>query len=359
MVDSLTSFRFLTALFVFLFHCRVTLPVKLPIELVDRFFINSATFMSGFFVLSGFILTYVYQNTDFVNRQSISSFYLKRVARIYPTYIISTIVYFVFFHDYSLAQFCRVILNDIPLIQAFFPTMFGIGINGGTWSLSVEFFLYFIFPFLMLLCGKSWHVLIVGIFLSIILSLNVTLDLTDRVYAHPIFRIPDFLCGIGFYFLSGKLKYNSMLHFLTLILIFISTAWLGNPTYQYMQGQFILVPTFGLLVALVSQTKSKIYNNRILRYLGTISYSFYCWQFIALNAGKYLNKHFPEMNIFYIILIIFILNIVISSLSYHFIEKVFRRLILDKAGKIQSHINSKSLQFIHPINKAACKFFRY
>jgi len=119
--------------------------------------------MIGFFVLSGFIMTHVYQNTDFTKRINIFNYYIKRFAKIYPVYIIATILYFCIFHNWSGSEFVRIIVNDIFLTQAFFASMFNLGMNGGTWSLTVEMFLYFLFPFLMILLNKNGKVsLILG-----------------------------------------------------------------------------------------------------------------------------------------------------------------------------------------------------
>jgi peptidoglycan/LPS O-acetylase OafA/YrhL len=111
MIVSLTSFRFITAFVVFLFHCQIHLGWKLNVKILDKFLYNGATFMTGFFVLSGFIMTHVYMNTDFTNQKNIFKFYLKRFAKIYPTYAISTIVYFAIFRDFSSKQYLRVIIN--------------------------------------------------------------------------------------------------------------------------------------------------------------------------------------------------------------------------------------------------------
>ena len=64
--------------------------------MIDRFFANGACFMTGFFVLSGFIMMLVYENADFGKQKNIFDYYIKRFAKIYPTYIVGTIVYFCF-----------------------------------------------------------------------------------------------------------------------------------------------------------------------------------------------------------------------------------------------------------------------
>jgi peptidoglycan/LPS O-acetylase OafA/YrhL len=69
----------------------------------------------------------------------------------------------------------RVFVNDPFLLQAFFPSMFNVGINGGTWSLGVEMFLYFLFPFLMLLSRDSAKILIPAIVFTLVVGSNVAI----------------------------------------------------------------------------------------------------------------------------------------------------------------------------------------
>lgn len=93
MIISLTSFRFITAFVVFLFHCRIHLNWQVDVRILDKFFLSGATFMTGFFVLSGFVMCHAYCDTDFTKRENIFNYYLKRIAKIYPTYLVVTLVY--------------------------------------------------------------------------------------------------------------------------------------------------------------------------------------------------------------------------------------------------------------------------
>jgi len=333
MIRSLTSFRFITAFIVFLFHCRIHLNWTIGPKLADSFFLNGATFMTGFFVLSGFIMAHVYGNTIFTKRDNILNYYIKRFAKIYPTYIFSTIIYFIFLHNYTSEQIARVFVNDPFLIQGFFPSMFSVGINGGTWSLTVEMFLYFLFPFLILLSDRSPKILLFSIILSVIASMNIHFEKSDYIYANPIIRLSDFMCGIGFYFIKDKfknIKFSKFLHLMILILLIFSCIKLGNSNNQYMQGHFVIVPLFGAWIVMVYHSKSKIYNNSFLEYFGLISYSFYLWQFAAMEFAKKLIKINPDINLHIVFLAAFTMNLVISALSYHFLEEKVRKFLVAK-----------------------------
>lgn len=332
MVTTLTSFRFITAFVVFLFHCQIHFGWITGLKVFDNFILNGATFMTGFFVLSGFIMAHVYNNTDFTSRNDIFHFYVKRFAKIYPTYIIATVIYFMFFGDYTSQQMLSVFVNDLFLVQGFFPSMFGVGINGGTWSLSVEAFLYFLFPFLILLSKKSSKLLIIAVCFEMLISLNVILKNNDYIYANPVYRLADFMCGIGFYFVKERfenIKFTPLLNFVILILLaFVCVQSVGS--YQYMGFQFLIAPLFGAWITMVYYTKSKFYDNKITNYLGLISYSFYLWQFVAIELGKKLVADYNFMSIHMVMLLALTVNLAISVLSYHFIEEKARKSITNR-----------------------------
>lgn len=333
-ITSLTSFRFITAFIVFLFHCRIHLKWELGIPILDKFFKHGAVFMTGFFVLSGYIMAHVYANTDFTKRANIFSYYLKRVAKIYPTYALATMVYFVLFRDFTWSQHLRIFVNDLLLLQGFFPSMFKLGINGGTWSLTVEMFLYLLFPLVMLWCGKSPQIAIAGIIFALIISINVSLDRSDPIYSNPVFRLADFICGVGFYFGSKNMLYSRSRQFFAIFFLVTACVFLGAGKYQYMKGHFLFVPLFAYWIALVHRSTSIFYNNRLLEYLGIISYSFYLWQFVAIEFGRKIIDWFPGINIHAMVLAVFLVNVAISSLSFHLVEEKMRRWILRGFGSM-------------------------
>jgi peptidoglycan/LPS O-acetylase OafA/YrhL len=66
-------------------------------------------------------------------------------------------------------------------------------------------------------------------------------------------------------------------------------------------------------------------------YLGEISYSFYIWQCFAMYIGKYLMKLDFEM--WHTSLLVFVVNIAMSILSFNLIEEPMRKLIIKKMIK--------------------------
>lgn len=328
-IKSLTSFRAIIAIVIFLFHCKIHLGYTLDINYLDRFLLNGATFMTGFFVLSGFILAHVYRDENFASRVNIFNFYIKRFARVYPVYALSTITYLLIYHLEPLQLF-RTAIIDIFLIQSFFKSMFLLANNGGTWSVSVEMFLYFLFPFFVILSNRSSKILYFAFPIGLIGSLSLIFEKSDYIYANPIFRISDFLFGIGFYFLVfhfKKISQYNFFHFLTISLIICVTIFLGGSEFSYMQGNFLLAPLFALWISLIFYSNSILYSSKFMEFFGRISYSFYLWQFISIGFGKFLVNHNLGFNLNVIILVIFILNIAIATISYILVEEKLRKYI--------------------------------
>ena len=333
-IKSLTTFRAIIASVIFLFHCKIHLGYQLNINYLDRFLLNGATFMTGFFVLSGFILTHVYKEENIDSRIKIFNFYIKRFARIYPVYIISTITYLLIYHLEPLQLF-RTSIIDIFLIQSFFKSMFLIANNGGTWSLSVEMFLYFLFPFVVILSNQSSKVLYFALFISLITTLSLIFEQSDYIYANPIFRVSDFLFGVGFYFLAHhfkKLAQYTSIHLSMAALLIITSIFLGGADYQYMKGNFLIAPLFAFWISLIFHSKLLFYSSKIMVYLGTISYSFYLWHFISINLSQYFIEIYPQINLNIVVFATLIMNIACASLSYYFIEEKSRKYIIAKLG---------------------------
>jgi peptidoglycan/LPS O-acetylase OafA/YrhL len=77
-LDQLTSLRFFAAYLIILYH-------SVGLFGIERIGVNLGQGVSFFFVLSGFILTYVYPRLD--SWTDIRQFWRARFARIWPAYI--------------------------------------------------------------------------------------------------------------------------------------------------------------------------------------------------------------------------------------------------------------------------------
>lgn len=150
---ALTGVRFVAAFHVVLFHCVPwqTAPARLVRNLAGTGYVA----VSLFFVLSGFILSYTYcgkAGARPFTPEARREFYVGRVARIYPVYVVGLVLAAPFFVTSHLraGDFGRLALEAaavLALVQSYVPSL-SMAWNPPSWSLSTEASFYLVFPFL-------------------------------------------------------------------------------------------------------------------------------------------------------------------------------------------------------------------
>ena len=90
--ENLDGLRFLAAISVIFAHCTVFIPFSAnnPVSTVlsKMFLYNGDLGVNFFFVLSGFLITYIILEEKQTGNFSIKSFYIRRVLRIWAVYFI-------------------------------------------------------------------------------------------------------------------------------------------------------------------------------------------------------------------------------------------------------------------------------
>lgn len=181
-------------------------------QAVSRIVDAGFTAVGFFFVLSGFILTTVYRDEQTVLRAI--QFWAARVARIYPTYVVSLLLdlprlLLWRIGKYALAKGALLtagtLIAQIFLLQVWVPKTGGL--NFPSWSIATEAFFYLCFPLILapslrvrglnvnlLLCSAC----IVGA-LAIAGASAVLVHDTDLALVigrNPIVRLPEFAAGM-------------------------------------------------------------------------------------------------------------------------------------------------------------------
>jgi peptidoglycan/LPS O-acetylase OafA/YrhL len=147
---ALNGLRFLAALYVVVFHYSTRVDVYPIVPVIIRNLIDEGpSAVSFFFILSGFVLAHRHLPTD-SHFETASAFYWARFIRLYPTYLLSFLLFLpIAIQRYLLTSngsrtfilsallSCLMLQSWTPLAQAW---------NGPSWSLSVEAFMYFMFP---------------------------------------------------------------------------------------------------------------------------------------------------------------------------------------------------------------------
>ncbi|MFE6229082.1 MULTISPECIES: acyltransferase [unclassified Streptomyces] len=154
-LPSLTGLRFFAAFLVVLSHVGVNLlPRVAPDEVfVMRLFYEAGAFgVSFFFILSGFVLTWVARDDDPVGR-----FWRRRFFKIYPNHLVTFLAALLLAAGAGHALTGRDAGATLLLVQTWIPDMklqFNLWSNTPTWSLSCELLFYLSFPWLLRLLRR-------------------------------------------------------------------------------------------------------------------------------------------------------------------------------------------------------------
>lgn len=148
-LDALTGLRWLAAFWVFGYHLLMFGPLPYPFNLPSQLGFMGVTF---FFVLSGFVLTWSMRPS-----LNVSSFYVRRFARIWPAHMVSLLLAIPVFytlaaepsHSWVKTFSLPVLLLSVVLVQGFSrnPDILFSG-NPAAWTLSCEALFYAVHPFL-------------------------------------------------------------------------------------------------------------------------------------------------------------------------------------------------------------------
>ena len=158
--SSLTGIRFIAVCLVFIYHNRKYWRDSLHPELI-RLFNEFHVGVSLFFVLSGFLIAFTYEDKPLQSRSSYLKYILVRCARIMPLYWLILTIYYLDKH-YGNFQFS---ILTYSLVHGFSDAHNLDGI-AQAWSLTVEMSFYLLAPFLFFIQKKNiWLLLMVLILL--------------------------------------------------------------------------------------------------------------------------------------------------------------------------------------------------
>lgn len=311
-----------------------------------------------FFVISGYLITNLIIKDIKENKFSSIEFYTRRLRRIIPAlYSTILVVLIISYFILSPDHFNRVSNSSISAVGAYsnfffwhesgyfdFDKFFKPFLH--TWSLSVELQFYLIWPILIFIIIKLFrNKLIIFVLLIFLSTLFLSIIFSGRApgyFYFTLFRLFEFSIGSLVYLLKDniKIKANDLLFFVGIVLIMFSSF--GFSAKSVFPGINALVPCFGAALILITGGKliffKRIFINNVLIYLGKISYSLYLVHWPLIIFYRYIKLE-PLQNLEKILLIF--VTIIISILSYNYIELPFR-----KKNKNSFLISTKKMMLI-------------
>ncbi len=338
-IDGLRAIAVLAVIF---YHARINIlgyePFKGGFIGVDIFFV-----ISGYLITS-IILKELYHKGTF----SFKHFYERRIRRIIPVLLLVTLITLPFGWLYlvpkSLIDYSYSILYSLSFLSNFYFPISG-QVYGDTdsllkpflhtWSLSVEEQYYILIPIFLIIIFKFFRrylkiILISGLIISLLLA-----EYGSRNFpGFNFYLIPsrgwELLSGsILAYFeiKSGHRSYKKIfiktLPALGIILIFHSIIFFDDKMYH--PSFYSISPIIGVCLLIWFTNKdeviTKILSSKLFVGIGLISYSLYLWHYPLFAFVRITN--FAEENILNGLLVGIIL-IILSILSFHFIEQPAR-----------------------------------
>jgi peptidoglycan/LPS O-acetylase OafA/YrhL len=273
-----------------------------------------------FFTISGLVLGRMLENEPTLNFISYLAYLCRRLFRLVPLMIFTSIIAFIFMHmlfgvGYSL------------LISTFLFK--DISINVPLWSLHVEIYCSILFPFIYLIFKKG------GLILNVIVLL--TCVLLSIFWDNP----PIFLQFFTFFYagmLADKLNskfppvkplffYLGLVLFVTVFLFapqhtFSQRNWTYGHWHSWVIPEIFACPLIVLSILKVSYFRiGHFFRLPIVRYFGKISFSLYLIHFAPLLfLDHYLSMAPDILKATCFVIAYFVSLIIMSSLTYHWIE---------------------------------------
>ena len=299
--------------------------------------------VSFFFILSGFILAYNYQNKFLEKKACFRNFVFARWARIYPLHLITffiAIPYTVSSLGESPYIWIKKALSNLFLIHSFSgdPSTY-FSFNLVSWSISDEWFFYIAFPFIIYLISKIKHtlskILISSVIILIPILFYILLPENQKLhhslfYVNPLFRVIDFFIGIFLFniFTNQKVKSffnknSNILEFssLCIFLLFFIFHKEVNQTLRFSVYYWVPMSFIILTFAFQKGYLSRILSNKILIHLGEISFGVYMFHQLILRYLNDIKGEFLFINNEIILFMVgLILTLIISHISHKFYE---------------------------------------
>lgn len=293
-----------------------------------------------FFVISGFLMTGLICNGLQKQNFSLLGFYVSRARRIIPALLALCLALLIFGFVYLPLDDYRDAIRSIKS-SLLFSSNFMFAKSGSyfdapqhenwllhTWSLSVEWQFYILYPVLLMGLYKLLGIqkTKAALVLLALGSLAASIYLTNSNPVFAFYMLPTrawelIVGGMVFLFpipISTRTRY--IFEGLGLTTILVSIFCFSEQ--DLWPGYLALLPVLGTALVICANTQSVFSNNNALQFSGTISYSVYLWHWplvVFLYTCGLLNS-WPH------VLGAIILSFLLGNLSFYLIESKTKKI---------------------------------
>jgi peptidoglycan/LPS O-acetylase OafA/YrhL len=304
-----------------------------------------------FFVLSGFLITYLLlKERERTTTVSVVDFYKRRVLRIWPLYFLIIIISFFLLPKspfFNLGNLSNELQDNIEikiLLFVFFLPNVALGFfppvpyASQLWSIGYEEQFYFFWPWFVKIKNKVINILIVFLSTYIVSKIIVFTILKDFLIQNNLFTkiklLYDFpgyesivIGGILAWFAAKKATTLNFLFkkriqmLIYLILAFLLFFGVKLPVFN----NILYACLFAIIIANLALNKESIINleNKLFNYIGKVSYGFYMYHSIAIVIVLKTLIYFNIGNLFLEYFLSFFITLFFSIISFEFYESYF------------------------------------
>jgi len=337
-IESIDWLRGLMALSIMLYHLVGLTYFKLNADsLLGRLGVYGVCI---FFILSGLSMAMVYSRYIKGIRTSFY-FFIRRIFRIWPLLWVVTLLILINPVPFNQQgnSVINIILNFTTTVGLIKPSDY---IAMGTWSIGSEMLYYVFTPFIIFLYNKKllfgnlfflFTILIGFYFSQILLKPTMNLGSQWQIYINPLNNLYLYVSGIAIYYNLKKIKITKKLNIIVLLV-----CWISFIILPFKGDQITLVTGIGRIIfsflsicIVISFYKMNFSVPKIIRYqlevLGIATYSIYLFHpVVNVYVGIFLQKYFSLTNPIFQFILAIISTIIISLISYKYLEMPFMKL---------------------------------
>lgn len=289
-----------------------------------------------FFVISGYLMSKIIITSLSKEQFSYWGYLKKRVERIVPALLVLVLVvtsvtfYLYFPQDFVLNQrnaaSSVVFLSNVYYWTSsdYFAAASETNLFLHTWSLSVEWQFYMIYPFFLMLLGKLvkdkklYTIIFTGL---TVLMLLLSLFASSRNPSGSFYLLPtrawEMLFGGVAFLAEGyfRSRWNKWIAIAGYLIIFAS--FFTFTTDMTWPGKFTLIPVVATFFVIVANVDNFfILKSKPVQFIGKISYSIYLWHWPIIVIAQYYGVETTPLNI----VIFSALSILLGYLSFQYVE---------------------------------------
>jgi peptidoglycan/LPS O-acetylase OafA/YrhL len=342
--SKLDSLRFIAFFLVIWQHAFSPSFSKLTDNYIFQEIIKKLTFTGGigvhiFFVISGFLITFLMiKEEENVGRIKVKHFYIRRFLRIWPLYyIVMLLGIFILPLFFGTFTFNASMVKNLIFLNNFDKIGIQIPNIGIAWSVAIEEQFYICWPIIFTLI-KDKRLLIAFSLIGFILSTIFVITNPSQAYFHTFANVRFLMIGcVGAILYSNNrvqlngLFYNRYLNTnSTLILIVFFIVLSPFSAIIIFLSQFIL-PVLYLIIVINMVAQGQAKRISFISRMGKYTYGMYLYHPLIIIFTKigfdsikidYIGNSYGN---FLMASLSFILTIVVSFISYEYLEKKILR----------------------------------